>query len=274
MDEIYKTLREINVTGHVEQKNGLNYLSWAWAWDEVMKAYPEAIYEIERFDNKPYLYDEKTGYMVFTKMNIGGIEREMWLPVMDGANKSMLDHEYTYKVNIYEWKDRKKVKIGEETKTVEKATMFDINKTIMRCLVKNLAMYGLGLALYSGEDLPEEELTKEKAESYKFEKGKHAGKTIMEILNEDDGYLQWTLDNGKDEKVKQMITLLTGLVPTPIPSEEEQQKKLQLLAKMQTLLDKTNTNYSKLLEHYGVHSNVDLSIEQLKDAISVMEKKQ
>lgn len=260
-ENVFEKLRKINVTGHVEKKNGLNYLSWAWAWDEVMKEYPEAVYEIERFDNKPYLYDEKTGYMVFTKMNIEGIEREMWLPVMDANNKAMLDHKYTY-----DTKYKKDI-------PVEAATMFDINKTIMRCLVKNLAMYGLGLALYSGEDLPEEELTEDKAKEYKFEKGKHAGKTILEIAKEDDGYLQWCLDNGKDEKVKQMITMLTGMVVTPIPSEEEQIEKLSLMNKMNILIQKTNTNCEKLNEHYKVKSNADMTIEQLKDAISVLEKK-
>ena len=272
-ENIFIQLRDVNVTGHVEQKNGLNYLSWAWAWDEVMKRYPNAIYEIERFDNKPYLYDEKTGYMVFTKMNIEGIEREMWLPVMDSANKAMLDHEYTYKVNIYKWENKVKIKVGEENKRVEPATMFDINKTIMRCLVKNLAMYGLGLALYSGEDLPEEELTEEKAKEFKFAKGKHAGKSILEIFEEDDGYLQWTLDNGKDEKVKQMITLLTGLAPTPIPSEEEQEERLSLLNKMNELIQQTNTDYEKILGHYKVKSNSEMNIEQLKDAIKILEKR-
>lgn len=260
-ENIFIQLREINVTGHVEQKNGLNYLSWAWAWDEIMKRYPNAIYEIERFDNKPYLYDEKTGYMVFTKMNIEGIEREMWLPVMDANNKAMLDHKYTY-----DTKYKKNI-------PVEAATMFDINKTIMRCLVKNLAMYGLGLALYSGEDLPEEELTEEKAKEYKFAKGKHAGKSILEIAEEDDGYLQWTLDNGKDERVKQMITLLTGLVPTPIPSEEEQQERLMLLNKIKELIHQTNADYEKILEHYKVKTSSEMSIEQLKEAISILEKR-
>lgn len=259
MDEIYETLRKVNVTGHVEQKNGLNYLSWSYAWDEVMKVYPNATYEIERFDNKPYLYDEKTGYMVFTKMNIEGIEREMWLPVMDSTNKSMLDHDYTYKT-----------KYGE--KVVEKATMFDINKTIMRCLVKNLAMYGLGLALYSGEDLPEEEITEEKAKEYKFARGKHTGKTILEIQKEDENYLQWCLDNGKDEKVKQMITILTGLKMTEIPSEEEQIKKLTLMDKINKLIEQTGTDYETLHCHYKVKSTAEMSIEQLEDAISKMEK--
>lgn len=257
----YEILRELNVTGHVEQKNGLNYLSWAWAWDETMKNYPEATYEIERFDNKPYLYDEKAGYMVFTKVRIQDMEREMWLPVMDSNNKAMLDHKYTY-----DTKYKKDI-------PVEPATMFDINKTIMRCLVKNLAMFGLGLSLYAGEDLPEEEMTEEKAKEYKFEKGKHQGKTILEIQDEDVGYLQWTLDNGKDEKIKQMITIVTGLVPTPIPSEEEQQERLELLAKMSELITKTNTDHEKLLKHYKVTSNGDMTTDQLKDAIKVMESK-
>lgn len=260
MDELYKTLRELNVTGHVEQKNGLNYLSWAWAWDEVMKVYPNATYEIERFDNKPYLYDEKTGYMVFTKVKIENMEREMWLPVMDSNNKAMLDHDYTYKT-----------KYGE--KKVEKATMFDINKTIMRCLVKNLAMFGLGLALYSGEDLPEEEITKEKALEFKFSSGEHNGQAIDEIYEQDKNYLQWYLDNGKDDKIKQMILLVTDLKPTPIPSEEEQQEKLSLLARMGDLVDKTNTDYEGMLKHYQVKSNSEMSIEQLNSAIEVLEKK-
>ena len=261
-EKIYELLREVNVVGHVEQKNGLNYLSWAWAWDEIMKKYPNAIYEIERFDNKPYLYDEKTGYMVFTKMNIEGIEREMWLPVMDSNNKAMLDYEYTY-----DTKYKKNIK-------VEKATMFDINKTIMRCLVKNLAMYGLGLSLYAGEDLPEEELTEEKAKEYKFgEKTKHPNETILEVFENDEKYLQWWLDNGKDEKVKQMITILTGLEPTPIPSEEEQKERLELINDMNGLIEITNTDYEKILEHYQVKSNSELTTEQLREVVERLKEK-
>ena len=147
----FENLYSLNVNDNVEKKNGLSYLSWSWAIAEVLKKYPDMTYEILRFENNlPYTYDENTGYMVFTKVTIEGITREMWLPVMDGANKAMLDHEYTYQVKNY--------KTGEITdKTVAKATMFDINKTIMRCLTKNLAMFGLGLYIYAGEDLPEEE---------------------------------------------------------------------------------------------------------------------
>ena len=95
-------LNNINVNEHTEEKQGLTYLSWAWAWAEVLKRYPDAQYHIERFgeDQKPYLFDDKLGYMVFTRVEIDGIEKEMWLPVMDSNNKAMLDHEYTYQGQI------------------------------------------------------------------------------------------------------------------------------------------------------------------------------
>ena len=139
----FEELNKINVNGYTEEKNGLTYLSWANAWAEFKKVCPDATYEIVKFDGKPYVYDEALGYMCYTKVTVDGLTHEMWLPVMDGANKAMKSTAYTYKT-----------KYGE--KTCEAATMFDINKTIMRCLVKNLAMFGLGLYIYAGEDLPEE----------------------------------------------------------------------------------------------------------------------
>lgn len=150
---VFETLFQKNVNDNVEKKKTgkteLSYLSWSWAWAEVKKLFPDARYEILKFQSAngtllPYLYDEKTGYMVFTNVTIDNLTHEMWLPVMDGANKAMKSEEYTYSTRYN----------GE--KTVEPASMFDVNKTIMRCLVKNLAMFGLGLYIYSGEDLPEE----------------------------------------------------------------------------------------------------------------------
>ena len=158
MENIFETLSKINVNDKTENKNGLTYLSWAWAWQEFKKIYPEATYTIKRNEQgMPYIYDENLGYMVFTEVKVGELIHEMWLPVMDSANKAMKNKSYTYQVREY--------KYGKATgnmieKTVEAATMFDINKTIMRCLTKNLAMFGLGLYIYAGEDLPEEEATK------------------------------------------------------------------------------------------------------------------
>lgn len=152
----FATLNALNVNGHTEKKSGLTYLSWPWAWGEVKKAYPEARYEVERFDGKPYLHDPELGYLCFTRVTIGDETNEMWLPVMDSANKAMKAQPYTYQV----WN---KYKNAFENRTVAAATMFDINKTIMRCLVKNLAMFGLGLYIYAGEDLPEEEAAQPQA---------------------------------------------------------------------------------------------------------------
>lgn len=95
----------VDVSKHVEKKNGLNYLSWCWAWSEIVRRYPDARYEIQMFDGKPYLEDPDLGYMVMTKMVVDGVELTMWLPVMDGANKAMKSERYTYQVKrVQEWK--------------------------------------------------------------------------------------------------------------------------------------------------------------------------
>ena len=146
-NNVFNELNAVNVNEHVEKKNtgkaSLSYLSWTWAWKEVKSRYPDATYEIVKFENGlPYTYDENTGYMVYTKVTIQGVTHEMWLPVMDSHNCSMLSKPY-------------EVKTKYNSYTVDKCTMFDVNKTIMRCLTKNLAMFGLGLYIYSGEDLPE-----------------------------------------------------------------------------------------------------------------------
>ena len=153
---VFEELNALNINGHTEKKKSgnteLTYLSWPWAWAEVKKRYEDASYTIWKDENnRPYILDPETGYMVYTSVTINGITHEMWLPVMDGANKAMRNTPYKYMTKYN----------GE--KTCEAATMMDINKAIMRCLVKNLAMFGLGLYIYAGEDLPEGEKEPEKA---------------------------------------------------------------------------------------------------------------
>lgn len=146
----FETLFEVNVNDHIEKKEKLTYLSWTYAWAEVKKKYPNANYKVHLFGEKqlPYVFDENVGYMVFTSVTIDDLTHTMWLPVMDTKNKPMKSNVYTYDTKY------------ETNKKVEAATMTDINKTIMRCLVKNLAMFGLGLYIYAGEDLPEIETEK------------------------------------------------------------------------------------------------------------------
>jgi hypothetical protein len=139
---VFERLSKINVNEYVEKKDGLTYLSWAWAWSVTKKECPDASYTL-----LPTEYDDTLGIMCHTSVTIEGQTLEMWLPVMDGKNKSMKRHAYTYSTRY-----------GD--KQVEAATTFDINKTMMRCLVKNLAMFGLGIYIYAGEDLPEGEQSK------------------------------------------------------------------------------------------------------------------
>lgn len=142
----FEILNAINVNDKVEKRLGLSYLSWSNAWCEFKKVYPDAKYKIlKNADNLPY-FEDHSGAMVYTEVEAGGLTYDMWLPVMDSSNKAMKKDPYEY--------------ITKQGKRhVEAYTMFDINKTLMRCLTKNLAMFGLGLYIYSGEDLPEGEVT-------------------------------------------------------------------------------------------------------------------
>jgi len=142
----FSELYKVDVNEKTEKKQGLIYIFWVWAWVTVKKLHSNATYRVKKFRGFPYMHDDNTGYLVFTEVTIGDITHEMWLPVMDGANKAMKKESYKYQTKYN----------GE--KTVEPASMFDVNKTIMRCLTKNLAMHGLGLYIYAGEDLPEVEI--------------------------------------------------------------------------------------------------------------------
>lgn len=197
---IFGTLFEINVNEHIERKKYLTYLSWPYAWAEVKKKYPTATYKIYQFGEKqlPYVFDESVGYMVFTDVTINGLTHTMWLAVMDGANKAMKSEGYTY-----DTKFRKDI-------PVEPATMFDINKTIMRCLVKNLAMFGLGLYIYSGEDLPEIEIEKITA------KDASILKNTVKSFDDNSQIYEMTLKkykvkSFKDLTQKQRVEILEGL---------------------------------------------------------------
>lgn len=147
-NNVFETLSQINVNDMVDKKKTggttLTYLSWASAFQAIKENYPGLEYEVERNPETgmPYWYDPLTWYMVFTKVTIEGQTHEMWLPVIDGTNHAMKAEPYEVQTKYKKY-------------TVPAATMCDINKAIMRCLVKNLSIFGLGLYIYRGEDLPE-----------------------------------------------------------------------------------------------------------------------
>ena len=132
---VFETLNKIDVGEHIEKKNGLSYLSWAWAWKVLKENYPDANYKIyETESGCNYFTDGRTGW-VKTGVTVNGLEHIEYLPIMDYSNKSI---------------------------PLEKITSFDVNKAIQRSLTKAVARHGLGLYVYAGEDLPEEPKNEEK----------------------------------------------------------------------------------------------------------------
>ena len=166
MDNYFNDLYAVNVNGHTEKKNNLTYLSWAWAWGEIKKRHPDATYTVyENADGWNYHTDGRTCW-VKTGVTVNGIEHIEYLPVMDYKNKSI---------------------------STENVTSFDVNKAIQRSLTKACARHGLGLYIYAGEDLPEEEAA-EKQDASRNAKNiaanniisalaKARGKSTGEILN-------------------------------------------------------------------------------------------
>lgn len=215
----FETLYYIDVSDNVETKKSgktiLSYLSWTWAWAEFAKRFPNATYEIEKFEapdgtRRPYIYDENTGYMVFTNVTIDGLTHEMWLPVMDGANKAMKSKPYKYMTKYN----------GE--KSVEAASMFDVNKTIMRCLVKNLAMFGLGLYIYSGEDLPEvDEESKEKEAAAFKKKVKEHEKKIDALETTDAIKKYWNMLPQAEKQATKEFVIKKGETLKLLKEKEE-----------------------------------------------------
>ena len=146
----FDALNQLNLNDKVEKKDNLTYLSWANAWSEFKKFYPTASFRVicHPETHMPYFNDPLFGIMVFTEITADSQTYSMFLPVMNASNKAMRSEPYSYKV----WNRQSR---QYEERMVEGATMFDINKAIMRCLVKNMALFGLGLYIYAGEDLPE-----------------------------------------------------------------------------------------------------------------------
>jgi hypothetical protein len=122
----FEKIYGINVSEKIEKKGNLAYLSWTWAWAEFKKIFPKATYKVDAFGGTYCTGNEKLGYMVRTEVTADELTYEMWLPIMDSRNQTILQPKMT-----------------------------EVNKSIMRCLTKNLAMFGLGLYIYAGEDLPE-----------------------------------------------------------------------------------------------------------------------
>ena len=152
-------LLKVNVNDHKEEKNGLSYLSWAWAWAEVLKADPKADFAVQTFNGQPFMTVGDTA-MVWVSVTIFGKPVTCWLPVMNSRNSPISIAGRTFKD-----------KYGKDQ--IEKVDAFNVNTSLMRCLTKAVAMHGLGLYIYAGEDLPEKEEKEEpKVEVKEVKKGR------------------------------------------------------------------------------------------------------
>lgn len=172
-------LLKTNVNDHTEKKNGLTYLSWAWAWAEALKADPAATFKVEMFNDKCYMEINGTA-MVWVTVTLFGKPMTCQLPVMDYKNKAIANPD-----------------------------AFAVNTAIMRCMTKALSLHGLGLYIYAGEDIPEEDIKQEKRTVPAVIEGHDMGWQIKLTHPQDDSSAwidllktstQILLDTAKQEK--------------------------------------------------------------------------
>ena len=145
----FDALYNMNLGDKVEKKDGLSYLTWSEAWKAFKEVYPSATFRvIMNPDTKmPYFVDPNVGIMVFVEVTADDLTQQCFLPVLNSSMKPMRLEAYNY--TVYDKQNKRQIE-----KTCEAANMFDINKTIMRTLVKCLSLFGLALKLYQGDDLP------------------------------------------------------------------------------------------------------------------------
>lgn len=148
----FEQLYKVDVSGHVEKKNGFSYVSWPFAVAELRKRHPDARWEVVRFDGKPYMQTE-CGYFVEVAVTVDGVTLSQIHPVLDHRNKP-----------------------------IQQPSAFDINTSIQRCLVKAIALHGLGLYVYAGEDLPPD--VKAEAERSPLDRAKEAHASTIQTIKD------------------------------------------------------------------------------------------
>jgi hypothetical protein len=179
---IFHNLSLIDTSKKIQTKSNYKYVSWADAVAEVSKKYPDNFsYEIlENEEGKPFFYDDVAGYWVKTKVKIQDQEKKMMLPVLDSANRVLKKESYFYEV---------KNKQNPSQPFKKKAEAIDIqaiNKAIMRCLVKNLALFGFGLSLWTKDDIYSNEERQEINIIYITSKQKEELKNLIQETESDE----------------------------------------------------------------------------------------
>ena len=173
-ENYFQILNDVNCNDKVEKKGNLSYLSWAWAWTEVKKHFPDAYYTIYEDQNGCLYHTDGKTCWVKTGVTVNGIEHIEYLPVMDNKNHSIL---------------------------LTDVTSFAVNKSIQRSLTKACARHGLGLYIYAGEDLPETDAVNDQKVAAAKEKAKAAKKALVKLNGGDidAANAMWKANYKKDE---------------------------------------------------------------------------
>ena len=153
---VWETLRKIDVSEHTEQKNGLTYLSWAWAWGALKDHYPSAAFEKHSFEGLPYVRDENGNAFVSVSITVEAETCTETMPVLDYRNKAVKDPD-----------------------------SFQVNTSLQRCLAKAISYHGLGHYIYAGEDLPPAS-----DEADKVDKVDEADEVLDEVVDEEREAIQ------------------------------------------------------------------------------------
>lgn len=182
------------------------------------------------------------------------------------------DYIITYLVKDNEVERHRGCQIVEATLQGIKNPVQEYGSSLTYCRRYSLLM-ALGLATEDDDASSltiKKEATKEDAEEWTFSYGKHKGETLKEVIEKDNQYVSWYLNNKANDYDMKCYELLTG---KKLPSEEETMEKIALMSNLNDLVLETNCDYEGMLKHYEVDSNNEMTIEQLKDAISNLEKR-
>ena len=256
-DDLKKVNEEIGITKLVNDKTGKvigDYVEVNERIKAFRKLYPEGCIETEMLSNENGVCVFKASvYIINETVPYGGTPRDI---------KRLLGTGTAYEKEGSTFINRTSYIENCETSAVGRA----------------LAMCGIGIdkSIASAEEVENavnnQVITEEDANNYTFTFGKYKGKSISEVYNDDPKYLDWCLNKNDNENLKQMIELVTDLKRIPIPSEEEQEKRLGLINDINTLSALTHSDLERILKYYKVESTSDMTLEQLKDAVKRLNK--
>lgn len=203
-ENYFARLNAINVSEHIEKKGGFSYLSWPFAVAQLRLADPAACWEVRRFNGLPYLFSE-IGVFVEVAVTVQGVTLSQIHPVLDGRNRPILA-----------------------------PTAFDINTSIQRCLVKAIALHGLGLYIYAGEDLP-----------------------------------QPVVDAANDAAPTPPVKPSQGPLPMPVGQTISPSQQATILR----LVQEVGTDVQRVLDHYGVASLKEIRVADFLRVVRSLEKR-